>query len=116
MVKPKRGEIWLVDWSPGRGSGQLGKRPAVVVQTDAANRNPRYPNTIVVTLSTKGRAVTTHVKIEPTSENGLKETSFAKCEQISTISKERLQRKWGRIGPEDLDRVKLALSAVLEIG
>lgn len=116
MTQPKRGEIWLVDWSPGRGSDQLGRRPALIVQTDAANQNPRYPNTIVVTLSTKGRAVTTHVKIEPTKENGLKETSFGKCEQILTISKKRLQRKWGRIGEKDLTRVEAALGAVLEIG
>jgi mRNA interferase MazF len=47
----RRGQIWLVDWSPGRGSEQLGQRPAIVIQTDAANSNPRYPNTIVVTLA-----------------------------------------------------------------
>jgi len=115
MAEPKRGEIWVVDWSPGRGSEQLGRRPALIVQTDAANQNPRYPNTIVVTLSTKGRAVTTHVRIEPNEENGLKKASFAKCEQILTISKARLQRKWGRIRMEDLERVDEALSAALEI-
>ena len=54
----RRGQIWLVDWSPGRGSEQLGKRPALIIQTDAANTNPRYPNTIVLTLSTKGRLLT----------------------------------------------------------
>jgi hypothetical protein len=57
-----RGDIWVVDWSPGRGSEQAGMRPAVVVQTDAANLNPRYPNTIVLTVSTKGKAVPFHGK------------------------------------------------------
>lgn len=38
-----RGESRWVDWSPGRGSEQVGRRPALVVQTDAANRNARYP-------------------------------------------------------------------------
>ena len=48
MPDPARGEIWLVDWSSGRGSEQLGRRPAVIVQIDPANRHPRYPNTIMV--------------------------------------------------------------------
>ena len=52
----RRGEIWIVDWSPSRGSEQTGLRPAVVIQTDAANTNPYYPNTVVVTVSTKGKA------------------------------------------------------------
>ena len=49
----KRGEIWWVDWSPGRGSEQQGVRPALIVQTDAANLNPKYPNTIVVAINSK---------------------------------------------------------------
>ncbi|MHB8523858.1 MAG: type II toxin-antitoxin system PemK/MazF family toxin [Limisphaerales bacterium] len=42
MADPHRGQIWLVNWSPGRGSEQLGRRPALVMQTDSANANPRY--------------------------------------------------------------------------
>jgi mRNA interferase MazF len=82
----RRGDIRLVDWSPSRGSEQAGMRPAVVVQTDAANLNPRYPNTIVVTVSTKGKPVPFHVSIEPSEQNGLKEKSFVKCEQVLTIA------------------------------
>jgi mRNA interferase MazF len=69
----------------------------VVIQTDAANSNPLYPNTIVLTVSTKGRAVPFHVPVEPSKENGLKEKSFVKCEQVLTISKDRLLRRIGHI-------------------
>ena len=31
---PKRGEVWLVNWSPARGSEQAGRRPALVIQND----------------------------------------------------------------------------------
>ncbi len=109
----QRGEIWLVNWSPGRGSEQIGKRPAVVIQTDAANSNPRYPNTIVLTLSTKGLPVATHVEIRPDSLNGLRESSWVKCEQVLTISKDRLEVRWGRLSHGDLDRVELAVKAAL---
>ena len=27
---PRRGEIWLVNWNPARGSEQTGKRPALI--------------------------------------------------------------------------------------
>jgi len=63
-----RGDIWIVDWSPGRGSEQTGTRPAVVIQTDAANLNPHYPNTIVLTVSTKGKAVPFHIAIDPSEK------------------------------------------------
>ena len=91
-ASPARGELWVVDWSPGRGSEQLGCRPAVIVQTDAANRNPRYPNTIVGTVSTSGRDVPTHVRIGPDRENGLARASYATCEQVLTSRKFRLEK------------------------
>src|SRR5207302_8154132 len=110
---PRRGELWLVDWTPGRGSKQIGRRPALVIQTDAANTNPRYPNTIVLTVSTKGQPVTSHVEVRPTPSNGLREISFIKTEQVMTISKDRLERQLGLLDPGDLERVAWALRRVL---
>ena len=88
----RRGEIWLVDWSSGRGAEQPGKRPALVIQTDAANSNSRYPNTMVVTLSTKGLPVATHIPIEPDAGNGLREKSWVKCAQVH--GKSPMTSKW----------------------
>jgi len=110
-----RGDIWIVDWSPGRGSEQTGMRPAVVIQTDAANLNPQYPNTIVATVSTKGKAVPFHIAIDPSEKNGLKEKSYIKCEQVLTISKKRLVRCVGSIEEEYLGLVTKALRKVLVI-
>ncbi len=111
----RRGELYWVDWSPGRGSEQIGKRPALVVQRDAANRNENYPNTIVVTLSTKGKPVPFHVEIQPTEETGLREISWAKCEQLLTISKERLVGRIGVVDDATLERIGVALKKVLEL-
>jgi mRNA interferase MazF len=111
----RRGDIWLVNWSPSRGSEQSGVRPAVVIQTDAANSNPLYPNTIVLTVSTKGRAVPFHVPVEPSKENGLKEKSFVKCEQVLTISKDRLLRRIGHIDKNLLKSVGTSIRRVLEV-
>jgi len=46
---PKRGEIWLVNWNPPRGSEQVGKRPAVIIQNDIGNE--KSPTTIVAAIS-----------------------------------------------------------------
>ncbi|MEI6205622.1 MAG: type II toxin-antitoxin system PemK/MazF family toxin [Desulfuromonadales bacterium] len=113
---PKRGEIWLLDWSPSRGSEQAGFRPALIIQTDAANSNPGYPNTIVLAVSTKGKQVPFHVILKPDSINGLTEVSFVKCEQVLTIAKERLVKKLGVIGIEELRKITQAVRLVLEVG
>ncbi len=115
MPNPQRGETWWVNWSGGRGSEQAGRRPALVVQTDAANQNPRYPNTIVVAISTKGRQVPFHILIQPAEGNGLTMPSYVKCEQILTISKGRLEERMGRLSEQEMERVKEALSLVLDI-
>jgi mRNA interferase MazF len=111
----RRGDIWWVDWSPGRGSEQTGRRPAVVVQTDAANRHQTYPNTVIAAVSRKTRSLSFHVRVAPTDTNGLRDVSFVKCEQMLTISKERLLSRLGRLGDDDLRRVDAALRLVLNI-
>ena len=112
LSRVRRGELWWVDWSPGRGSEQAGRRPALVVQTDTANENPRDTNVLVVTVSSQGRPVPSHVQLMATSESGLKVDSFAKCEQIMTISKERLEGQIGVVSQGDLERVFRALVLV----
>jgi mRNA interferase MazF len=112
---PLRGEIYWLDWSPGRGSEQTGRRPALVVQRDVANRNENYPNTIVVAVSTKGKPVPFHVEIPPDDANGLTQISYAKCEQLQTASKERLIDRIGKIDPKIMAEVDIALKKVLDL-
>lgn len=114
---PKRGEIWWVDFGTGRGSEQAARRPALVLQNDAGNRSSRYPNTIVLAISTKGRAIPFHVRIEPTELNGLTATSWVRCEQILTISKSRLldPGPLGRIKDEEMWQVEIAVKRSLQL-
>lgn len=112
----RMGDIFIVNWNPGRGSEQTGERPALIVQNNAFNANANYPNTIVVTISKSGRDLPTHVKLPQTAENGLWEPlSYVKCEQLLTISKSRLIRKLGSITPEQLADVSRALKRLLSL-
>ena len=64
-------------------------RPALVVSLDVRNRLAN--DVIVVPLSTTLRLAPTHVEL-PAGEGGLKETSMAKCEQVTTLDKSFLIR------------------------
>jgi len=113
---PSRGEIWQVDWSPGRGSEQTGIRPALVVQNDFGNHSPNYPNTIVVAISTKGRDIPFHVLLHPSKANGLAADSYVECEQLLTLDKARLMdRPLGRLTDGETGRVTEALKRSLAI-
>ena len=114
MNKPQRGEIWFIDWSPSRGSEQSGIRPSLILQTEKGNLNDNYPNTIVLTVSTKGKQIPFHVKLKPNQKNGLSDTSYVKCEQILTISKDRLTKKIGRVSEKELKEIEKSVKLVLE--
>ena len=113
-TNPLRGEIYQVEWHPPRGSEQGGSRPSLVIQTDRANQNPHYPNTIVVTISRTGRAVPTHVQFKADKSNGLAVDCYAKCEQILTISKDRLTKRYGKVSDRDMHAVDEALKLTLD--
>ena len=115
IPSPRRGEIWDVNWSPGRGAEQQGTRPALIIQNDRGNASPSYPLTIVASMSRTERELPLHVRIYPTEENGLTAETDVKCEQIMTIEKSRLLRRRGSITPEEMSRVDVALKLSLSL-
>src|SRR5436190_11041349 len=112
--RPTRGEIWEVDWSPGRGSEQAGVRPALIIQNHHGNHSARYPNAVVAAVSTKGRDIPFHVFVARSPTNGLRADSYARCEQILTISKLRLVGSpWGRLTDDQMAQVDEAVKRSL---
>jgi mRNA interferase MazF len=112
---PRRGEIWDVNWSPGRGAEQKGTRPALIIQNDRGNTSPSYPLTIVASMSRTERELPLHVRIAPSAENGLTDFTDVKCEQVMTIEKSRLIRRRGSISSEELAKVDVALRLSLNL-
>lgn len=97
MADPNRGEIWLADLGTGRGHEQSGRRPALVVSDDAFNHG-LAGLVMVVPLTSKvkkSRNIPTHIPVDP-PEGGLKTPSVILCDQLRTISKDRLSKvPWG---------------------
>jgi len=112
---PRRGEIWDVNWSPGRGAEQKGVRPALIIQNDRGNASLSYPLTIVASMSRTERELPLHVRIAPSEENGLTDFTDVKCEQVMTIEKSRLMRRRGGITADELSRVDVALKLSLSL-
>jgi len=108
----QRGDVWLVNWNPARGSEQAGKRPALIIQNDVGNEYAS--TTIVAALSTTIRSYPMNVLLEP-PEGGLAKPSIVKTSQILTVSKERLEKKLGAITPEKMQEVNQALRLSLAL-
>ena len=113
MAEPSRGEIWYADLNPTRGHEQAGFRPVLGVSHDIYNSGPSGL-VIVVPLTSRRRPIPIHVDIDP-SEGGLRVPSQALCDQLRSISVDRLEEKWGTISPDTLEQVTFRLRALLAI-
>jgi mRNA interferase MazF len=109
---PKRGEVWLVNWNPARGSEQAGRRPALVIQNDIGNE--KAPTTIVAAISSSVKVYPMNVQINP-PEGGLDHPSIIKTSQLLTISKDRLEKRLGRISRDSMDDVDRAIKLSLAL-
>ncbi len=114
MVDIYRQEIWLVNLNPpGKGREIHKRRPALVVSVDDFNNCPAELVMILPITGTE-RRVPAHIRVKA-GEGGLTKTSFIKCDQIRTISKERLEKKLGRISDGIMSRVEEALRILLSL-
>ena len=103
----KRGDVYLVSLEPVVGSETGKTRPAVVVQNDLANRTSPTVNVIPVTSST-ARVFPFQVRLGA-GEGGLERAGKALCEQIRTVSRQRLKRRLGQLPPERLREIRAAV-------
>jgi mRNA interferase MazF len=107
---PRRGEIWLVNWNPARGSEQAGIRPALVVQNNIGNEHSS--TTIVAAISTTVKLYPMNVLLDP-PQGGLTEPSIIKTSQLLTVSKDRLEKRLGMINQYKINEVNQALKLSL---
>ena len=105
-----RMEVWMTDFGAGRGHEQAGLRPSVVVSHDGFNQSAA-DLVIVIPITSKAKGIRTHVQVQP--EGGLTTISYAKCEDIRSISKDRLSRRMGAVTPATMASIELVLRALL---
>jgi mRNA interferase MazF len=104
----KRGEIWTVSG----GSGYAGKpRPAVIVQDDRFDATASITLCIFTTDPTE--APLFRVPVEPSEGSGLRVPSRLMVDKVTTVRKEKLGFRIGRLDAEDLVRLNQALLVFL---
>jgi mRNA interferase MazF len=101
----KRGEVWLADLNPTRGSEQGGTRPVIIFQNDIVSQFSTTVITIPLTTNLRRASLPTCLLI-PSGEGGLAQDSVALCYQLRVLDRTRLQRKLGELMPETLTNLE----------
>jgi len=113
MNEVRRGDIFMVDFNPARGSEQAGYRPAVIIQNNVGNR---YSSTVIIAVVTTAAS-----KIYPflvrleAGEGGLERESAVNAAQILTVDKSRLVKKLGALSLEKMYEVNRVLKVSLDL-
>jgi mRNA interferase MazF len=111
VVQPSRGEVWMVSLDPAKGREQAGKRPALVLSVDLFNHGPA-DLVVVLPITSKSKGIPFHVSVKP-PEAGLKLESFIKCEDVRSISKERLVQNLGSVSPKTMEAAEYRVKVLL---
>ena len=109
MTRPKRGDIFLVNFDPTLGAEIRKTRPALVLQNDIANRSS--PITIVAAITSKfdETLYPTEILIPAQGKAGLSVDSVVLLNQLRSVDKKRLVKRLGKLSVEHLAQVDRSL-------
>jgi len=99
---PTRGDVYLIELDPTRGSEIRKTRPCLVISPDELNQHLR--TVIVAPMTTGGQAYPWRVRCRFRDRAG-----FVAMDQLRTVDRERLSRRLGRIAPGTLTAILAVL-------
>jgi mRNA interferase MazF len=97
-TSPTRGDVYLIELDPTRGSEIRKTRPCLVISPDELNQHLR--TVIVAPMTTGGQAYPWRVRCRFRDRSG-----FVAIDQLRTVDGERLISRVGRIAPNTLTAV-----------
>ena len=111
----RKGSIYWVDFSPGKGSEPMGRRPGLVVQSDILNDSNL--NTVIML------AITSTMKFGELPGNVILRKGEAilpkKCvintSQIKSVDKKSIKEKIGTLSKKRMDEVHEGLKLIMTI-
>ncbi len=110
MAKILRGEIRWADLNPTIGREQSGERPVLILSQDIFNE--RSGTVIAMALTSQEQRAGFPLSHE-ILKSKLPKRSWIKISQIRTLSTERIGKKIGNLGPEELAQVIEGLNEII---
>jgi mRNA interferase MazF len=113
-----RGQIYLVNLDPVQGREQRGRRPVLVVSSNAINRQPLVITVVVGTSAANvSKDYPTNVRI-PAAESGLPKESVFLCFQLRSLDPARFAhaKPVGTLPAKRMEEIATALRLTLELG
>ena len=101
----KRGDVWLADLNPIRGSEQAGTRPILIFQNDVINKFTSTVLAVPFTTNLRRASLPSCVQVSK-GEGGLTSDSVALCHQLRVLDKTRLIRKLGEVRSQTLSVIE----------
>lgn len=107
-MNAKRGEIWMADLNPIRGSEQAGVRPVLVFQNDLINRFTTTVLAIPLSTNLLRAELPSCMRISK-GDGGIQSDSVALCHQLRVLDKTRLKRKLGIVSKKTISSIETCM-------
>jgi len=111
----RKGSVYWIDFSPGKGSEPVGRRPGLVVQNDVLNDSRL--NTVIVlaiTSTMKYGELPGNVVLRK-GEANLPKTCVVNVTQIKSVDKRSLKEKIGTLSEKRMADVYEGMKLVMSI-
>ena len=112
---PERGEVWLANLNPRRGTEAGKTRPVLIVQAQALI-DAGHPSTLIVPLTTNFVSEAEPLRIRVPAQSALRRDSDLLIDQLRAVDNRRLvEGPLARLDDSMMERVAVAIREVLHL-
>jgi mRNA interferase MazF len=111
----RKGSIYWVDFSPGKGSESIGRRPGLVIQNDILNNSNLNTVLLIAMTSTMKFGELPGNVVLKKGEANLPKPCVVNVTQIKSVDKRSIKEEIGTLTREKMDEVHGGLKLVMNL-